>query len=227
MNPLNFILILVATVFFLLIAAIKTNSKRIERKGKLERLNGKLWSLSSRHSMKFVSTKVLYQSAMSIFNDIVSDNILSRDEKYNILYELNEIMSLHLSYRIRLVKNSSQFLENFKQLFDGGTKLIIEKEEESFIKLKERLEIKGMPISLFWNDKHHAQYAILDEKDHLMTIIYCDWNNKKYRESNYADIYNSIHIMKGILSSFLENYPNSPISNELRNNLETLKGMTY
>lgn len=194
-------------------------NKKLKRKNALNSLEIKLSILQSRQSYKLDTVFTLYGYASQIVFEVIKDKYLKERERYNILYDLEELMCLHLYYRMRGVKNSKEFMQEFgSMLLDSKIEFISPNDHQDYLAVKKAAGIKGEAISLFWNRNQHFFYAILEERNYILKIL------KDERESNKEDgqfesdgyFFTIAEKLRQVISSHLTKYPNRATTNDLK-----------
>lgn len=219
--------ILLVFIFFVatMIVYSSFRIKRLRHKKALSSLMNKLTTLRNSWSYKNSTVPVLYGCALKIVSEIIEDTYLKERERYDILYELEELMNLHLFYRIRAIKNSKEFMETFGSLWSKGIKLIIPDESEKYLLVKKIAGVKGEAIALFWDADEHFFYAVLDSRNYILEILKSDSELIKrgaYRDSS-GDFFNLAGRLIQVASLHLAKYPDRATASGLKLTLEEIE----
>lgn len=191
------------------------NKKRAKHES-LKYLQRGLDKLRSRWSYNQATVTDLYKVALDVLSNVTKNTNLTNEQRYNVLHELNELLDIHIYYRIRMMKNSKDFLKHFGFLWAEVAAIPVE--DEKYHLVQEVTGMEGKIISLFWNDRDHFLYCVLGEMNYILKLIENDFLliQKEKKQSSYdSDILYLATKLRQTFIAYLTYHPKNGFAQEM------------
>ena len=205
-------LIVIAALFLIFIYLFIRN-KKIEKDVALKHLHFELGRLKTRWSYNQATFSELYKVAFDVLSKVTKNTNLTDEQRYNVMHELNDLLNVHIFYRIRMTKNSQEFMKNFDYLWTGL--VVMPAEDEKYSLVQKATGSQGGMISLFWNDRDHFLYSVLSEREYILKLIESEYLLIKKEGGYSSDLFQLAAKLQQTLITYLGDHPQNAFFREM------------
>lgn len=208
---MQIILIAIAVLLITLTFLIIQNKKR-EKSAALQCFRFRLEKLKTRWSYNQATVSELYKVAFDLLLKVTKNTNLTNEQRYDVMHELNDLLNVHIFYRIRMTKNSQEFMQNFGSLWTGA--VVMPVEDENYSLVQKATGSQGGMISLFWNDRDHFLHSVLSEQDYIFKLI--ENEHQLIKKGSYSgDLFQLTTKLQQTLITYLGDHPQSAFFREM------------
>ncbi|MFZ2310910.1 MAG: hypothetical protein WAW11_05195 [Patescibacteria group bacterium] len=177
------------------------------------RLHLELSRLKTRWSYNQATVSELYKVAFDVLSKVTKNTNLTDEQRYDVMHELNDLLNVHIFYRIRMTKNSQEFMKNFDYLWTGL--VVMPAEDEKYSLVQKATGSEGGMISLFWNDRDNFLYSVLSEREHIFKLIEDEYLSIKKAGSYSGDLFQLATKFQQTLITYLGDHPQNAFAKEM------------
>lgn len=214
-------LLIVIAVLLLIFIYLFIQSKRREKDMALMRLRLELSRLRTRWSHNQATVPELYKVAFDVLSKVTKNTNLTDEQRYDVMHELNDLLNIHIFYRIRMTKNSQEFMKNFDYLWTGVVVMPVEDEKYSLV--QKATGSQGGMISLFWNDRDHFLYSVLSEREYILKLIEDEYLSIKKEGGYSSDLLQLAAKLQQTLITYLGDHPHNAFFREMNLSVKRLE----
>jgi hypothetical protein len=215
MKDLSSIIVVLTIIMALFLIYNSIVTKKRRRKKAFDVLQYRLGKLRTKWSYHQATIVELYAVASDILLEVLEGISLTNEQRYKILYELEELISLHIAYKIHTMKDSKEFMQCFEIFWNGIIDMPIKK-DETYILVKKLTGVRGEAVSLFWNKNVSFVYSILNEKDYIFEMIKNESEFvKKGDHVCNVDLFNLAGKLRQTISIYLDKNSKNAVTSEL------------
>jgi hypothetical protein len=206
------ILLTIIAVLLIILTFLIIHNKKMEKKSAFNDLQLVLGKLKTRWSYNQATVSQLYKVAFDVLSKVTENTNLTNEQRYAVMHELNSLLDVHIFYRIRMMKNSKEFMQNFSSLWIGTVAMPAEDEKYSLV--QKATGSQGGMISLFWNDRDHFLHSVLSEQDYIFKLIENEYQLIK-KGSYSGDLFQLATKLQQTLITYLGDHPQSAFFREM------------
>jgi hypothetical protein len=215
----KFLIVIVGLLLIFIYLFIQ--SKRREKDTALMRLRFELAKLRTRWSYNQAIVPELYKVAFDVLSKVTKNTNLTDEQRYDVMHELNDLLNVHIFYRIRMTKNSQEFMKNFDYLWTGLVTMPAEDEKYSLV--QKATGSQGGMISLFWNDRDHFLYSVLSEREYILKMIESEYLLIKKEGGYSSDLLQLAAKFHQTIIVYLNDHPQNAFAKEMSLSIKKLE----
>lgn len=217
---MEIILIIIAVLLLILVCLIIRNKKR-EKDTALMHLRFELGKLRTRWSHNQANVPELYKVAFDVLSKVTNNTNLTDEQRYDVMHELNDLLNVHIFYRIRMTKNSQEFMQNFDYLWTGA--VVMPAEDEKYSSVQRATGSQGGMMSLFWNDRDHFLYSVLSEREYILKLIEDEYLLIKKAGGYSSDLFQLAAKLQQTFIVYLNDHPQNAFAKEMSLSVKKLE----